>query len=487
MQKIKDIARKIGIKEGELIYYGDYIAKLDIKRKLSEPNGKLILVTAITPTKYGEGKTTMSIGLADALSILKKKTMLCLREPSLGPVFSQKGGAAGGGLAGVEPAEEINLHFTGDIHAITSAHNLICAEIDNHIFWGNQLGIQEVYWKRAVDLCDRALRQDFMITAASEVMAIFALAQHENDLKNRLNTIVIGCTTKFQPVTVKDLKIADNLLRLLRPALKPNLAQTKEGTPALIHGGPFANIAHGTNSLIADKLALSLTDYVVTEAGFGSDLGGFKFFDLITRIGKIQPSSVVIVATTRAVQETGIENIGRHIEIMQRLGARPIVVINRFKQDGNLEIEKLINYCKDLGVDAAVSKAFAKGGKGSVELAKLVIKNSAVRSRIKYIYALSDSLPIKAMKAAKEIFGARNVKFAKSAAEKIKLYDKWGYGKLPICFAKTQYSLSDDKKQPRALRDFEITVTDARLSAGAGFVVLYCGSVLVMPGMPKKF
>ncbi len=487
MEKITDIAKKIDINDDQLELRGDYIAKIDYEAFADRiEKGKLILVTAMTPTKFGEGKTTMSIGLADALNLLGKRVILCLREPSLGPVFSQKGGAAGGGEASVEPSEEINLHFTGDIHAITTVHNLIADEIDNHIFWGNELGIKEVLWKRAIDLCDRSLRKEFMITAASEVMAIFSLARNEGDLKDRLQNIVFGISEDNEPLTVKQLGIIDNLMRLLKNAIRPNLVQTREGTPAFVHGGPFANIAHGTNSLIADKLALKLADYVVTEAGFGSELGGFKFFDIITRVGNIKPNAVVIVATTRAIRVVGMENIGRHIEIMKKLGIEPVVAINRFSDDMDEDIEKIRSFCDGIKTAAVPSEAYKSGGKGSLDLANAVLERIIEEPNVNYIYDLADSIKTKVEKASREIFGGEEVEFSDEAERKMKIFTDWGYGNLPICIAKTQYSLSDDKSQPDVLGGFTLKVTDLRLSAGAGFIVVYCGNILTMPGMPKK-
>ncbi len=487
MLNIKVIAEKIGISKDNLELHGDFIGKIDYSNCRNLPEkGKLILVTAMTPTRFGEGKTTMSIGLADALNQLGKNTILCLREPSLGPVFSQKGGAAGGGKASVEPAQEINLHFTGDIHAITTVHNLIAAEIDNHIFWGNELKIKEVLWKRAIDLCDRSLRKEFMITAASEVMAVFCLALGHEDLKKRLENIVIGVKENDEQLRLSDLNISDKLSGLLSAALKPNLVQTNEGTPAFVHGGPFANIAHGTNSLIADKLALKLADYVVTEAGFGSELGAFKFFDIITRTGNIFPRAVVIVATNRAIKEVGIENIGRHVQIIRKLGVEPVVAINKFSADTDEDILKIQSYCGSINVKAAVSSAFSEGGKGSIGLAEAVLENIDEKKGINYIYDPDEGIKAKIEKVNQEIFGGSAVEFSEEANKKIQIFSNWGYGNLPVCIAKTQYSLSDDKSQPKILSGFKLEVTDLGLSAGAGFIVVYCGSILTMPGMPKR-
>lgn len=486
MKKIFDIAKIAGIPLNSLEPQGEYIAKIKLPLKAKKKEGKLILVTAITPTRWGEGKTTMSIGLADALNRLGKKVFLCLREPSLGPVFSQKGGAIGGGKAKVQPAEEINLHFTGDIHAVTTVHNLIAAEIDNSINWGNPLNIKEVYWKRSIDLCDRKLRQEFNITAASEIMAVLCLANDLSDLKKRLENIVIGVNDKGKPVLVRDLKISDNLVSLMRRAIQPNLVQTNEATPAFIHGGPFANIAHGANSLIATRTALSLADYVVTEAGFGSDLGGVKFLDIVSRVGKLKPSAVVLVATTRALAECGIENLRRHIEIIRRFGITPVVVINKFNNDSKKSLDEIRVFCEKLKTPVEVSTAFANGGKGSVNLAKAVLKNINAKQSLKAVYTFNEPISKKVEKINCELFGGSSVEFSPLAKGKIEQYAKWGYANLPICVAKTQYSLSDDKTCPRVTGGFTLKVTDARLSAGAGFIVIQCGGILTMPGMPDK-
>ncbi|MFA6393316.1 MAG: formate--tetrahydrofolate ligase [Patescibacteria group bacterium] len=493
MKTIISVAKGIGIPENSLEPQGDFIAKikLPLKKKTGKKKpGRLILFTAITPTRWGEGKTTMSIGLADALNRLGKKTILCLREPSLGPVFSQKGGAIGGGKAKVQPADEINLHFTGDFHAITMVHNLIAAEIDNSIHWGNPLDFKEIYWKRSMDLCDRALRKEFNITAASEIMAILCLANDLNDLKKRLEAIVVGVDDKHRPIRVKDLKIIDNLVLLMKRAIMPNLAQTNEGAPAIIHGGPFANIAHGANSLIATRTAIELADYVVTEAGFGSDLGGLKFFDIVSRLGKIKPAAVILVATTRALKETGLPNLGRHIAIIRRLGISPIVVINKFKDDTTKSVGEIKTYCEKLKAPCEVSTAFADGGKGSLKLAGLVLKTLSAASEknpaLKPLYNLNENIARKVETINAEIFGGTRVDFSPLAKKKIGQYEKWGYGNLPVCVAKTQYSLSDDKSLPRVTGGFTLKVTDARLSAGAGFIVIQCGGILTMPGMPKK-
>ncbi|MFA6170861.1 MAG: formate--tetrahydrofolate ligase [Patescibacteria group bacterium] len=489
MKKISAVAKDLKLPSSSVECQGDYIAKIKLPLTMKRINpGKLILVTAITPGRFGEGKTTMSIGLADALSRLGKNSILCLREPSLGPVFSQKGGAIGGGKAKVQPAEEINLHFTGDIHAITTVHNLIAAEIDNHIHWGNRLGIKDVYWKRAIDLCDRTLRKDFSITAASEIMAVLCLAENFKDLKKRLENIVVASDQKGAPVKVKDLKIIDSLAALLDRAFRPNLVQTDEGTPAFIHGGPFANIAHGTNSIIATRTALKLADYIVTEAGFGSELGAFKYFDIVGRAGKIEPSAVVLVASVRAIGECGLENLGRHIEIIKRLGITPVAVINKFKNDDQKKIKEILDYCKKIKIPAEVSTAFSRGGKGSLGLARAVLKSiGASKIKVRPLYRADESIEDKVSKINGEIFGGRAVSFTPEAEEKIAQFTKWGYGNLPVCIAKTQYSLSDDKSQPRITGGFTLKVTDASLSAGAGFIVIKCGGILTMPGMPDKY
>ncbi len=486
MKPIKQIAKKLKIKPQDLFLFGDYIAK--VKPKLSQPRqaaGKLVLVTAMTPTKFGEGKTTTAIGLADALRLAKKKAVLCLREPSLGPYFSQKGGATGGGQARLEPAQEIDLHFTGDIAAITAAHNLLAAYIDNHIYWGNKLAIKEVYWRRAIDLCDRSLRGQFLITAASEIMAIFCLTNSEADLKRRLSNIVIGQSKSGRPLTVANLGIVDNLVLLLRKALRPNLVQTRAGTPAFVHGGPFANIAHGTNSILATKTALNLADWVVTEAGFGADLGAFKFFDLVARFNRLKINSVVVVATLRAIKIHSLDNLVKHCQIIRHLGAEPVVALNVFKSDQSGQIKKTLALLAEKGIKAATSRVFAQGGQGAAELARLVIKTAQPEPKINYAYKLSDSLEVKVNKVARQVLGAAQVEFSPQAKQKIKHLRQWGYGDLPICLAKTQYSLSDDKNKLGVPKNFTLKVTDVSLSAGAGFVVVYCGPILTMPGMPK--
>jgi formate--tetrahydrofolate ligase len=486
MQPIKQIAKKLGIKSRDLVLFGDYIAKVNPElAKQRQKTGKLILVTAMTPTKFGEGKTTTAIGLADALSQLNKKTALCLREPSLGPLFSQKGGATGGGRARVEPSEDINLHFTGDIHAITSAHNLLAAYIDNYIYWGDKYEIDEVYWLRAIDLCDRTLRKKFLITAASEVMAVFCLARNETDLKKRLANIVVAHNKKDKPVKAGDLGIVDNLVLLLKKALWPNLVQTQTGTPTFVHGGPFANIAHGTNSIIATRTALSLADWVVTEAGFGADLGAFKFFDIVARFNRLKINGVVIVATLRAIKIHGLDNVVKHCDIIRRLGIEPIVALNVFAADSQTQIKRILKSLAQRGIRASASRVFSQGARGAKQLAQLVVENIGNQPQIKYVYKLSDSLEVKINKVATDILGAKKVEFSPQAQAKIKRFRLWGYDNLPICLAKTQYSLSDDKTKTGVPKDFTLKVTDVSLSAGAGFVVVYCGPILTMPGMPK--
>ncbi len=487
MDNIKLTAQRAGIPEDLLIPYGLSIAKVDFTRLPgSGKQGKLILVTALTPTKFGEGKTTMSIGLADALARLGKRTILCLREPSLGPVFSQKGGAAGGGKASVEPSEDINLHFTGDIHAVTSAHNLIAAEIDNHIFWGNELGIKEVLWKRAIDLCDRSLRGNFIITAASELMAVLCLARNEEDLGERIARIVVAVDTAGNPVTVGMLGSAASVLRLLKKALLPNLVRTAEGTPAFVHGGPFANIAHGANSIIATGTALSLADYVVTEAGFGSDLGAVKFFDIVAPAAGLDVNAVVIVATTRAIGLNGLENLGRHAGIVRALGARPVIVLNKFQNDTSREIDKICSYAKSIEAPIAISTAFDDGGQGSIALAELVISQIDENPRRNAIYAENESFKQKADALVRKILGGAGADILPIADTRLAQFAGWGFGGLPICLAKTQYSLTDNKDIAGAPSGFTIEISDASLAAGAGFVVLKAGKILTMPGMPKK-
>ena len=526
MKPICEIADDLGISADELELYGKYKAKLSDElcdRLEGEKDGKLILVTAINPTPAGEGKTTTSVGLGQAMKKIGKSAVIALREPSMGPVMGIKGGAAGGGYAQVVPMEDINLHFTGDMHAITAANNLLSAAIDNHIHQGNELDIdaRTITWKRCLDMNDRALRQvvvglggkvngypredGFMITVASEIMAILCLAKDMDDLKRRIAAIVIGYNTDGEPITAGDLKIAGAMGLLLRDAIKPNLVQTLENTPCLMHGGPFANIAHGCNSIRATKLGLKLADYCITEAGFGSDLGAEKFFDIKCRIGGLKPSCVVLVATVRALKynggvpkaelakentdalKDGIVNLGKHIENMQKYGLPVIVAINRFMTDTDEELKIIEQYCCDMGVDFSMCEVFAKGGDGGVELAEKVVEVSERGGEMNFapIYDEKASIDEKINTIAKEIYGADGVVYTPKAKKAIARLEKQGFDKLPICMAKTQYSLSDDPSLLGRPSGFEITVREVRVSAGAGFVVALTGDVMTMPGLPK--
>jgi formate--tetrahydrofolate ligase len=523
---ILDVAKeKLGIAAENLDPFGHYKAKVSmdyIKSLQSKPNGKLILVTAITPTPAGEGKTTTTVGLTDALNHIGKKAMLCLREPSLGPSFGMKGGAAGGGYAQVVPMEDINLHFTGDFHAITSAHNLLSALIDNHIYWGNSLGIdsRRVVWRRVMDMNDRALREivcslggvangypreaGFDITVASEVMAIFCLAKNLDDLKERLGNIIVAYTRDRKPVRARDLKGHGAMTVLLKEALSPNLVQTLEGTPAFIHGGPFANIAHGCNSVLATTTALKLADYVVTEAGFGADLGGEKFLDIKCRKAGLTPDCVVLVATIRALKmhggvkkedlksenlkalEAGMANLQRHVENVKKFGLPAVVSINRFSADTDAEIALVREKCKALGVEALMADHWAMGGAGAADVAKAVVKViDEGKSKLKFLYP--DEMPLfeKIETIAREIYRAKNVTADKSVKDQLKAWEEMGYGKLPICVAKTQYSFSTNPDAKGAPADHTINVREVRLSAGAEFVVAICGEIMTMPGLPK--
>jgi len=525
-RRIVDVAReRLGIAPENLEPYGHYKAKISIdyiKTLKDKPNGKLILVSAITPTPAGEGKTTTTVGLTDALNYIGKKAMLCLREPSLGPSFGVKGGAAGGGYAQVIPMEDINLHFTGDLHAITSAHNLLAALIDNHIYWGNSLGLdsRRVAWRRVMDMNDRALREivcslggvvngypreaGFDITVASEVMAIFCLARDLEDLKHRLGNVVIGYTRERKPVRAADLKAHGAMTALLRDALAPNLVQTLEGTPAFVHGGPFANIAHGCNSVLATATALKLTDYVVTEAGFGADLGGEKFIDIKCRKTGLAPDCVVLVATIRALKmhggvkkedlrsenlaalEAGISNLGRHVENVQKFGLVPVVSINRFSADTPAEIELVKKACASLGVEALMADHWAMGGEGAADAAKAVVRTiDSGKSKLKLLYP--DEMPLleKVRTIAREIYRARDVSIDKPVRDQLASFEAMGYGKLPVCIAKTQYSFTTNPDAKGAPNDHVVPVREVRLSAGAEFVVAICGDVMTMPGLPR--
>lgn len=512
LQPIIKIAKSIGIKEKYLEYYGQYKAKIseEIWQELDKKkDGKLVLVTAMTPTPAGEGKTTTTVGLGQALWGLGKKSMICLREPSLGPVFGIKGGAAGGGNSQVLPMEDINLHFTGDLHAITAANNLMAAVIDNHIHYGNKLGInpKKISWQRCMDMSDRNLRSitvglgagngqvredGFIISVASEIMAILCLSTGIKDLKKRLEKMIVASTFDGKPVYAKDLKVAGAMTVLLKDAVKPNLVQTLEGSPAFIHGGPFANIAHGCNSLIATRMALKLSDIVVTEAGFGSDLGAEKFMDIKCRVGGIKPNTIVLVATVRALKHhgggdlsKGIENLGKHIENLKKFGVPVVVALNKFTSDTVADYRFVSEYCQERGVTVALSEVWAKGGKGGEELAKEVLKLIKQNNDFKYIYN-SNVGPEKAIeKIATEIYGADGVDWTSKARSDLKKYQSWGIKNLPICVAKTQASLSDDPKLLGAPKGFRITVREVSLSNGAGFFVLIAGSIMRMPGLPR--
>src|ERR1700744_4027288 len=525
-RQILDVAReRLGIAPENLEPYGHYKAKVSmdfVKSLQSRPNGKLILVSAITPTPAGEGKTTTTVGLTDALNFIGKKAMLCLREPSLGPSFGMKGGAAGGGYAQVVPMEDINLHFTGDFHAITSANNLLAALIDNHIYWGNALGIDQrrVTWRRVLDMNDRALRSivsslggvangfpredGFDITVASEVMAIFCLARDLDDLKKRLANIVVAYTRDRKPGRAGDLKAEGAMTVLLKEALAPNLVQTLEGTPAFIHGGPFANIAHGCNSVLATTTALKLADYVVTEAGFGADLGGEKFLDIKCRKAGIAPDCAVLVATIRALKmhggvkkedlktenlkalEAGMANLQRHVENVHKFGLVPVVSINRFSADTDAEIELVEKACQKLGVEAIMADHWAEGGKGAADVARAVVKViESGKSKLKMLYPEDMPLADKVRTIAQEIYRAKDISMDKSVRDQLANFEAMGYGKFPICVAKTQYSFSTKPDAKGAPVDHIINVREVRLSAGAEFVVAVCGEIMTMPGLPR--
>jgi formate--tetrahydrofolate ligase len=513
LKPIQDIAQQVGLSDDDLELYGKYKAKISfnaINRMTNDKNGKLILVTAISPTPAGEGKTTTTVGLGQALNCIGKKTTICLREPSLGPVFGVKGGAAGGGYAQVVPMEDINLHFTGDLHAITTANNLIAAIIDNHIYHGNQLGInpQKITWRRCMDMNDRSLREiiinvdpvngairndHFDISVASEIMAVLCLSNSLTELKTKIEQIVIGQTYDKKPVTVKDLKVAGAVTTLLKDALKPNLVQTLENTPAFIHGGPFANIAHGCNSIMATKFALKVSDYVVTEAGFGADLGAEKFMDIKCRIAKLQPNAVVIVATVRALKHhgegdlsNGLENLKGHVENIQKFGVTPIVAINTFSSDTPKDHETIKQYCAKLGVSACTNDCWAKGGPGGTELANKVVEIAETKNVFHHLYDTDASIVDKITTIATAIYGAKSISLSKLAQKQIETYTQWGYDKLPICMAKTQYSFSDNPTILGRPSGFTLKVKSVRLSAGAGFLVVVTGDIMTMPGLPKE-
>jgi formate--tetrahydrofolate ligase len=524
LRPIQDIAAGVGLGSGDIDPYGETKAKIRtaaIQRLAGQPDGRLVLVTAMTPTPAGEGKSTTTVGLGDAFRKLGKRAIVAIREPSLGPCFGVKGGAAGGGYAQVVPMEDINLHFTGDFHAITAAHNLLSAVLDNHIFQGNALGIdaRRVVWKRVLDMNDRALRNivlglggpahgvpresGFEITVASEIMAILCLATDLADLKARLARIIVGETADARTVTAAELKVVGSLTVLLKDAIRPNLVQTIEGTPAFVHGGPFANIAHGCNSLAATRLALKLGEVVVTEAGFASDLGAEKFFDIKCRAGGLTPSAAVVVATVRALKmhggvardqlgkedvgavRRGLENLAKHVENVRHFGVPAVVALNHFTADTDAEVKAVMDACAALGVPARLSRVWADGGAGGTDVAKAVLDVMEAPSTFSVLYP--DELPLekKIEAIATKIYGADGVTLLPAAATKLKRFTELGYGRLPVCMAKTQSSLSDDAKKLGRPRGFTVTIRDAKVAAGAGFVVAYAGDVLTMPGLPK--
>lgn len=525
MQPISDIAHQFGIEEKSIIPYGRHKAKIDVdinQEDFELNQGKLVLVTAISPTPAGEGKTTVSVGLADGLAKIGKKSVLALREPSLGPVFGMKGGAAGGGHAQVVPMEDINLHFTGDFHAISSAHNLIAALLDNHIHHGNALNIdtRNILWKRVVDMNDRQLRHivsglngssngvpredGYDITVASEIMAIFCLAKDLEDLKDRLGRIIVAYNHDKKPVTVTDLKAAGAVTALLVEAFKPNLVQTLENTPAFIHGGPFANIAHGCNSIMATKHALYYGDYTVTEAGFGADLGAEKFIDIKCRTAGFSPDAVVVVATVRALKmhggvskkelssenveavKAGLVNLKHHLHTINEVfNLNAVVAINHFYTDTDQEVQVILDACQEWGIEVAITKVWEKGGEGAVELAKKVVEASRKPKQITYSYELDSTVTDKINHIVQKVYGGKQAVLSKKARRQLKAIEANGYGNLPICMAKTQYSLSDTASLIGAPKDFDIHINELRLSAGAGFIVAITGAIMTMPGLPK--
>ena len=523
LKNIIEVAKSLDINDDDLELYGKYKAKIsdNVYETLKDKkDGKLVLVTAINPTPLGEGKTTMSIGLADGLKKIGKKSILALREPSLGPVFGMKGGATGGGHSQIAPMEDINLHFTGDLHAITTANNLLSAMIDNHIYFGNELKIKRVVWKRCVDLNDRQLRvvktglseeknvvpriDGFNITVASEIMAIFCLAKDINDLKRRLGNIIIGYNEDDKPVTARDLKAEGSLTVLLKDAIKPNLVQTLEHTPAIVHGGPFANIAHGCNSVIATKLALKLGDYVVTEAGFGADLGAEKFVDIKCRKAELNLSAAVCVATLKALKyhgglskeelkdenidalDRGCNNLFKHIEnLKDKYGLNVIVAINKYVTESNKEIEYLQEKLKEKDVNLSLVESWEHGGEGATDLAQKVVDLAEKPSKLNNIYEIEDEIETKIEKLSKAIYGAEGIEISEEAGKEIDFIKKIGYNNLPICIAKTQYSFSDDPKNLECLEPFKIHVQEIRLNAGAEFIVVITGKIFTMPGLPR--
>ncbi len=520
LENILDIAKKTNIDENDVESYGKYKAKISNFEKYNKNSkGKLVLVTAMSPTPLGEGKTTISIAIADGLRKIGKKSILALREPSLGPVFGMKGGATGGGHAQVAPMEDINLHFTGDIHAITSANNLLSAMIDNHIYYGNKLQIEKVVWKRCVDLNDRQLRKiqtglsgeskivpredGFDISVASEIMAIVCLSENIEELKQRLGNIIIGYNKKEEPIFSKDLKAEGAMAVLLKDAIKPNLVQTLEHTPAIIHGGPFANIAHGCNSVIATKLGMELAEYTVTEAGFGADLGAEKFIDIKCRKAQIKPDVVICVATIKALKyhggvpkeeilneniealKKGMKNLYKHIDNLKNIfGQNVIVAINKFNTDTGVELNYLKEELSKRNIKVSIVESWAKGGNGAIDIAQKIV-NMPESQTIKYCYDLNDSIVDKVRKVAQNVYGAENVIFSDETMKKVEKIEKLGYENLPICIAKTQYSFSDNAKNIECAEKFNININDVELKAGAGFIVIYTGKIMTMPGLPQ--
>ena len=523
LEKIVDVAKKVGIEEDNIEQYGKYKAKISnevYEKRKEKKDGKLILVTAISPTPLGEGKTTMSIAIADGLQKIGKRSILALREPSLGPVFGIKGGATGGGKVQIAPMEDINLHFTGDIHAMTAANNLLSSLIDNHIYFGNELGFDKVVWKRCVDLNDRQLRavetglsgekkivprkDSFDITVASEIMAIVCLAENIEDLKTRLGNILVGYNKEGEPIYSRQLNAQGAMTVLLKDAIKPNLVQTLEHTPAIVHGGPFANIAHGCNSIIATRMALKLGDYVITEAGFGADLGAEKFLDIKCRRARLKPDAVVLVATIKAIKyhggvekdkiqeenleglEKGMDNLYRHIDnLKNKFGLNVIVALNRYNQDTEKEIEFVEQKLNEKGVELSLVEGWAKGGEGATDIANKLVNLTEQKEDFKYMYNLDESIKFKIQKVATKIYGAKDVEYSEEAEKEIEKIEKLGYGNFPVCIAKTQYSFSDDAKNLECKDEYNIHVRNVELKAGAGFIVVLAGKIMTMPGLPK--
>ena len=523
LEKIVDVAKKVEIEEDDIEQYGKYKAKISnevYKKRKDRKDGKLILVTAISPTPLGEGKTTMSIAIADGLQKIGKKSILALREPSLGPVFGIKGGATGGGKVQIAPMEDINLHFTGDIHAMKAENNLLSSLIDNHNYFGNELGFDKVVWKRCVDLNDRQLRavetglsgekkivprrDSFDITVASEIMAIVCLAENIEDLKTRLGNILVGYNKEGEPIYSRQLNAQGAMTVLLKDAIKPNLVQTLEHTPAIVHGGPFANIAHGCNSIIATRMALKLGDYVITEAGFGADLGAEKFLDIKCRKAGLKPDAVVLVATIKAIKyhggvekdkiqeenleglEKGMDNLYRHIDnLKNKFGLNVIVALNRYNQDTEREIKFIEQKLNEEGVELSLVEGWAKGGDGATDIANKLVKLTEQKENFKYMYDLNENIKSKIQKVATKIYGAKDVEYSEEAEKEIEKIERLGYGDLPVCIAKTQYSFSDDAKNLECKDEYNIHVRNVELKAGAGFIVVLAGKIMTMPGLPK--